>query len=64
MATMRASIETIWALLCQVTPISTGHISQLVEDETNNNDPIKSQVHKVFSDLDNDDEDEYNQDSF
>lgn len=64
MANVSTSIESIWVLLFQVTPIPTGHSCHLVEDKTKNNDRIKSQVRKESPDLDNAHGDEHYRDPF
>jgi len=64
MANLRASIESIWSLLWQVTPISTGQSFHLVADKTKNNYRIKSQVRKKAPDFDNDPDEEQYQESF
>jgi hypothetical protein len=54
----RASIESLLASLTRITPIPTGRISVLPEDEINNDDPAETQVHEEARDPDNEEEDE------
>jgi len=52
-----ASIESLRASLSRITPIPRGRVSVLPEDEINDDNPAKTQVHEETCDLDNEDED-------
>jgi hypothetical protein len=54
-----ASIESLRASLSQNTPIPTGHVSVLLEDQTNDDDPAETQVHEEAHDRDDEEEDEH-----
>jgi hypothetical protein len=58
MPNTRASIESLRASLSRITPIPTGRILVLPEDEINYDDPAKTQVHDEARDPDDEDEDE------
>ena len=53
----RASIESLRASLSRITPIPTGRVSVLPEDEINDDDPAETQVHEEARDPDDEDED-------
>jgi hypothetical protein len=53
---MRASIESLGSSLSRITPIHTGCVSALPQDETNDDDPAETQLHEVAANPDNDDE--------
>jgi hypothetical protein len=55
----RASIESLRASLSGITPIPTGHVSVLPEDESNDDDPTETQVHEEARDPEDEDEDEH-----
>jgi len=59
----RASIESLRALLNWITPIPTGHVSVLPEDEINDNDAAKTQHHEEAHDPDDQDKEEVQDDS-
>jgi hypothetical protein len=42
---MRVSIESLRTSLSQITPIPTGRVSVIPEDEINDDDPAETQVH-------------------
>jgi len=63
MPNTHASIESLRALLSQITPIPTGHVSVLPVDEINAHDPAEIQVHEEARDPDDEDEDEVEDDS-
>jgi hypothetical protein len=54
----RASIEPLRASLRRITPIPTGHVSVLPEDEINDDDPAETQVHEEARNPDDEDADE------
>jgi len=54
----RASIESLGASLSPITPIPTGRVSVLPEDEINDDDPAETQVHEEARDPEDEDEDE------
>jgi hypothetical protein len=51
----RASIESLRALLSRITPIPTGWVSVLPEDEIKNDDPAETRVHGEARDPDDED---------
>ena len=55
---MRASIESLRASLSRITPLPTGRVSVLPEDEINDDDPAETQVHEEARDPEDEDEDE------
>jgi hypothetical protein len=52
----RASIESLRASLSRITPIPTGRVSVLPEDEINDDDPAETQVHEEARDPEDEDE--------
>jgi len=52
-----ASIESLRVSLSPITPIPTGHISVLLQDEIDDDDPAETQVHEEARDPDDNDED-------
>jgi hypothetical protein len=54
----RASIESLQASLSQITPISTGRISVLPEDEINDDEPAVTHGHEEARDPDDGEEDD------
>jgi len=58
MPNTRASIESLRVSLSRITPIATGRVSLLPEDETNDDDPTETQVHEEARHPDDEDEDE------
>jgi len=63
MPNTRASIESLRASLSRITPIPTGRVSVLPEDEINDDDPAETQVHEEARNPDDEDEDEDEDDS-
>jgi hypothetical protein len=63
MPNTRASSESLRASLRQITPIPTGRVSVLSEDEINDDDPAEIQVHEEARDPDDEDEDQDEDDS-
>jgi hypothetical protein len=53
----RASIESLRASLSRITPIPTGRVSVLPEDEINDDDPAETQVHEESHDPEDKDKD-------
>ena len=58
-----ASIESLRAPLSRNTPIPTGRVSVLPEDEINDDDSAETQVHEEARGPDDEDEDEHADDS-
>jgi hypothetical protein len=58
MPNMRASIESLRGSLRRITPIPTGCVSELLEDEINHDNPAETQVHNEAHDSGNEDDDE------
>jgi hypothetical protein len=58
MPNTRASIESLRTSLSRITPIPTGRVSVLPEDEIHDDDPAETQVHDEARDPDQEAEDE------
>jgi len=54
----RASIQSHRASVSRITPIATGRVSVLPEDEIDDDDPAETQVHEEARDPDDTEEDE------
>jgi len=63
MPNMCARIEFLRASLTRITPIPTGRIPVLPEDEINDDDPTETQVHEEPRNPDDEDEDKDEDDS-
>jgi len=63
MPNTRASIESLRASLSRITPIPTGRVSVLPDNEINDDDLAETQVHEEARDPDDEDEDEDEDDS-
>jgi len=57
------SIQSLLASLSQITPIPTGRVSVLLEDEVKDDDPAETHVQEAAHHPDDEDEDEHKDDS-